>query len=161
MSQKPTAPRQTGAKHTLEGREMMMKRGLMALLMIGALVAVGAHAQPPVVDYYEGQGPSVWDGGTAGPLNFAHALIAGSLGGDNDANGQDSRPWNGGSNTEAFRLGNGLPEGLEYSVFEYLYETPGANLHDLAVEVFNTNADAYWAFYVDPDYNAAYPFLSA
>jgi hypothetical protein len=83
------------------------------------------------VDFYTSQGPD----GSATGLNLAHAFI--SDGADDDRNGPNDF-----ARTGATFSGDGMPDCVEVCLLEYLYATPGAPHHTLAMEAFDQNQQA-------------------
>ena len=98
-------------------------------MLIVLLLAVGAAAV--TVDFYTSRGPD----GSATGLNLNHALVAD--GADGDRNGPNDRfvsPF--------VYAGDGVPDGVQVGLLEYIYATPGAPYRQLARDAFDQNLQA-------------------
>lgn len=104
---------------------------LCRTLAVAVALGLCLGAAGVTVDFYTSKGPA----GSATGLNLCHALIAD--GADGDRNG----PQDYFSPTSSY-YGDGVPDGVQVGVLEYLYATPGAPYHALAVQAFEQNRQA-------------------
>ena len=115
---------------------MIVRRSGVTFL---AIVMTCCGAMGIQTDYYAGNALN-----SSNPLNLAHVLI--SIGRDDDVNGEGSRD----PQTGASIVGNGIPDGVEFSVLEYVYDNPSVPNHAAAVAAFDGNMANLWAAYGCP-----------